>query len=202
MDGVDLYLELKRSYLTASLPVIIVTDKQVFQESFSALGVNHFVPKASNVNVLLAKIREVGLLNPETRQYHKMLICGGNTKVLGEMQLILQEKECLVTVVDNPIEVVSTALAMMPHALFIDLMIEGDILPGEIVHSLRSYARLKHAIILSFVNLPPDTFEGVQNMREVLEGHISHCQSAGANGYLGQFNARSFYEGLSVYGAI
>ena len=43
MDGVDLYLALKRNKATATLPVIISTDKQMFLESFSALGVRHFI---------------------------------------------------------------------------------------------------------------------------------------------------------------
>ena len=202
MDGVDLYLELKKNLITASLPIIIVTDKQVFQESFSALGVNHFVPKASNVNVLLAKIREIGALSLEATPYHKMLICSGNSKIAAEMQYLLQEKDCLATVIENPIEIVSNALAMIPHTVFIDLMIEGDILPSEIVFSLRCYARLKGSIILSFIHLPLETFEEVQNMRELLESRISDCHSAGANGYLGQFNSGSFFESLKQYGSM
>ena len=199
MDGVDLYLELKKNLVTAALPIIIVTDKQVFQGSFSALGVNHFIPKASNVNVLLAKIREIGNLAGESKQYHKMLICGDDPKITGQMQFLLQEKECLVTVVENPIEIVTNALAMVPHVVFIALMAEGDIQPGEVVRSLRCYSRLKNAVILSYIHLPPETFEGVHNMRELLETHIIDCQSAGANGYLGQFNHGSFLDGLGHY---
>jgi CheY-like chemotaxis protein len=53
MDGVELYLALKQDKKTESLPVIIITDKEMFQNSFSALGVDHFVDKASNINMLI-----------------------------------------------------------------------------------------------------------------------------------------------------
>src|SRR5580698_9139353 len=42
MDGVDLYAAVKNDPKKNHLPIIIVTDKDVFKKSFSSLGVSNF----------------------------------------------------------------------------------------------------------------------------------------------------------------
>src|SRR5438876_12383075 len=53
MDGVDLYEAVKKDPKTTDIPIIIVTDKAIFRESFASLGVSNFVEKTTNINVLL-----------------------------------------------------------------------------------------------------------------------------------------------------
>ncbi len=199
MDGVDLYLELKKSASTVALPIIIVTDKQVFLDSFAALGVDHFVPKTSDFEVLLDKIREIGSFRSEEKNYRKVLISAQNKQVAQEMQGLLQGRSCLAIVVESPIEIVSKALIMMPHIILLDLMMHEEISVNEIVRSLRCYDRLKKTAILTFIDIPPDQFEDVQDMRARLESIIEECQKAGATKYLGQFSRGSFLSGLKEF---
>ncbi len=89
MDGVDLYLALKQDERTAHLPVIIITDKQMFKDSFATLGVDHFVPKASDIKMLLKKIHDIekaGGAQAEFNEYRKILIGGADRGVLSRMQ--------------------------------------------------------------------------------------------------------------------
>ena len=200
MDGVDLYVALKKNPSTASLPIIIVTDKQIFLESFSALGVDHFVAKTSDISVLLAKIREIGSQQPDAKHYRKILISGDDQQTVEQMQELLRKRECLVTVVENPLEITSKALLMVPHIILLDLMIQGDIAIREVIHSLRSYDRLKQSVILTFIHVSPESLDDRMGLREQLGGRIGECQAAGATKYVGQFSTGSFLDVVKEFG--
>ncbi len=202
MDGVDLYLAVKKNPATESLPIIIVTDKQMFQDAFSALGADHFVAKPSDTSTLLAKIHEIGSQNIETKHYRKILISGDNQQTVEQMQVLLQTRGGLVTVVENPLEIASKALLMVPHIILLDLMIRGDISAREIIHSLRSYERLKQVVILTFIHVPPEYLDDRQGLREQLGGRIEDCQAAGATKYVGQFSMGSFLEIVKEFGVV
>lgn len=200
MDGVDLYLELKKNPATALLPVIICTDKQMFMESFGALGVTHFVPKSSDIETLQAKIREIGSAEDGVMNYRKVLISGDQSEIVDQMWGLLQARGCLVTTVENPNEIASKALVMNPHIIILHLLIDGRIITEEVVRSLRCYRCLKGAAIVTYIQIPSEQCGQVQSTQGLLADHISACQSAGANKYLGRFNRLKFLDDLKEFG--
>jgi CheY-like chemotaxis protein len=202
MDGVDLYLELKKNPATVTLPIIIVTDKQVFQDSFAALGVNHFVSKMSDADVLFNKICEIGVIGSAARNYRKVLISGQEEDVILQMQSLLLARECLVTFVKNPMEIVFKSLVMTPHIILLDVMAQGDIAVSEVIRSLRCYDRLKQSVILTYIDTPSDHFEDTDKLREQLERAITECLAGGATRYIGHFNKGTFVETLQSFGIV
>lgn len=197
MDGVDLYLALKDNPLTAKIPIIIATDKQMFQDSFMSLGVNHFVPKMSDVDLLLAKIEEVSNVVEKSRLFRKVLICGTNKDVNAQMQAaLLQKEDCLTTVVSSPIDIVSKALLMVPHLLLIDVMMEGDIMTNEILSAMRSFGRLKNTVFMTYVISSDLDAEAADKAGRPLDVRIAECRAAGALHHLGQFNQMTFLNDL------
>ena len=199
MDGVELYLALKNNKATASVPIIIMTDKQMFKDAFWALGKDHFLPKPVDMNVLLAQIQQISSQDAEIRQYRKILVSGNNDTVVRQMQALLRVEGGLVTIVENPQEITFRALMMVPHIILLDLTIREDVSAREIIHSLRSYDRLKPIVILTFICVPPAGGQETQMSRAQLDERIESCQAAGATKYLGEFSPGSFLETLKEF---
>ena len=200
MDGVDLYLALKNNKVTESLPIIIITDKEMFQNSFSALGVDHFVDKASNIDMLMKKIGEITLLKKEMKHYRKVLICGGRSDVVQQMSSLLQGRECLVSIVTEPVDLVSNAFQMRPNIILLDLLSEGPVRTQEVIRSLRCYDVLKEAAVVTYVYFSPDAVGQSQGAIELIQDEIKACQDAGAAKYLGRFNRVTFLDNLKEFG--
>ena len=200
MDGVDLYLELKKNVATESLPIIISTDKQMFLDSFAALGVSHFIAKSSNIEALLVKIREIGDVRADTKTYRKVLICGDQNDILTMMTDLLQSRGCLVTTADGPVDIVSKALVMIPHIIIMYLLIDGKITTDEIIRSLRCYRCLKDSAIATYIQISSEQCGQLQSVQGLLADHIGVCQQAGANKFLGRFNRLIFLNELKEFG--
>jgi CheY-like chemotaxis protein len=200
MDGVDLYLALKKEKSTESLPIIIITDKEMFQDSFATLGVDHFVDKASNIDMLLKKVTEIGLLSKEAKHYRKVLVSGSNHAVLAQMSSLLQGRECLVVAVNDPAEITPKAFQMKPNIILLDILAEGPVRVQEMIRSLRCYDFLKECAILTYVHFSPDAIGQSQGAMELIGDQIKECQEAGATKYLGRFNRVTFLESLKEFG--
>lgn len=200
MDGVDLYLALKKDKTTESLPVIIITDKEMFQNSFTALGVDHFVDKASNIDMLIKKIRQIDLLRKDAKNYRKVLVCGGRSDVVQQMSALLQGQECLVSVVADLVDVVPKAFQMKPNIILLDLLVEGPVLIHDVVRALRCYDFLKDCAIVTYIYFSPNAVGQSQGAIELIGDKIRACQEAGAVKHLGQFNRGTFLESLKEFG--
>ncbi len=200
MDGVDLYLALKNSKVTESLPIIIITDKEMFQNSFTALGVDHFVDKASNIDMLMKKITEISTLRKEAKHYCKVLVCGSRSDVTQQMASLLQGKECLVSTVEELVDVVPMAFQMHPNVLLLDLLAEGSVQTPEVIRSLRCYELFKDCAIVTYVYFAPEAFGQSQGTVELIEDQIKACKEAGGTKYLGRFNRVTFLESLKEFG--
>ena len=200
MDGVELYLALKNNKDTEALPVIIITDKEMFQNSFSALGVDHFVDKASNIDMLMKKIREINLLRKDAKNYRKVLVHGGRSDVVQQMSSLLQGQKCLVTVVEDIIDVVPKAFQMKPHIILMDLLVEGQLQVHDVIRSLRCYDFLKDCAIVTYVYFSPNAVGKSQGAIELIGDKIKACQEAGAVKHLGPFNRTMFLESLREFG--
>ncbi len=200
MDGVDLYLALKKNKETAALPIIIITDKEMFQNSFTALGVDHFVDKASNVDLLMKKISQISLLRKEGRRYRKVLVCGSRSDVLQQMSAFLQGRECLVSIVEDSIDVVPKAFQMKPNIILLDLLPEGPIQTQDVVRSLRCYEFLKECAILTYLYFTPDAVGNSQGAIDMIEERVRACQAAGATKHIGRFSRATFLDSLKEFG--
>lgn len=200
MDGVDLYLALKGDTATASLPIIIITDKEMFQNSFAALGVDHFVDKASNIDLLMKKIEEIGLLKKEVKNYRKVLVFGERSDVVQQMSALLQGRDCLVSMVYDPVDIVPRAFQMKPNIIVLDLLMSGAVQAQEVIRSLRCYDFLKDCAIVTYIYFTPDAIGHSQGAMELIEAQIKACQEAGAAKYIGRFNRVTFLENLKEFG--
>ncbi len=200
MDGVDLYARVKKNPATAKIPVIIVTDKEIFKESFSSLGVSHFVEKSTDITTLIEKIKAVAQAANEVKEYHKVLISGIHRTVLEDMSRSLQERGCLVTMVNSSADILSSVFSMVPHIIILDLVLRDNAFPHEIVRALRAFNFLKRTRIYTYLYLPPDQLEGGGVNLQLVEHDLQSCRDAGMDDYLGQFSRQAFVQKLNELG--
>lgn len=200
MDGVDLYIELKSDQRTAKLPIIIITDKQVFLDSFSALGVNHFLPKTFDVEVLVEKINGIERQALQNKDYRKVLVCGEDAAVLLQIQSILRERECLVTSAKTTLEIVTKAIEMRPHLILMDVMLRQNARAKELVRSLKCYDFLQNTKIVLYSYFSPEQANENAGLMPLLEDAIKEGLEAGASRYLGRFNRLTFLAQLEDLG--
>lgn len=190
MDGVDLYMELKNNPDTEALPVIIVTDKEVFQESFAALGVELYCPKPFNITDLIAKIKRVESSASEKRRYNKVLVVGPEKDFLEMIRGELQQHNCITSVVDNVIEIGLRCFLINPRVILIDLHMKDYATTKEIIRSIRSYTFFKYASIVLYSKLSHEEVLRGSSLENV-DLEVSECLTAGANKYIGHISAKS-----------
>ncbi len=199
MDGVDLYLALKKDPHLADIPIIIVTDKATFLEAFSALGVNYFLPKSSDIRMLMDMIKKIDSLVPDQKPPFKVLICGENGVVLNQMRVALQSKGYLVVISDNSLEVVNKAIEMTPHLIIVDALMKNHMSVQELVRALRAFDALRRSSIISYVDFDLEG-EGIPfAMMDIIEQQIKASLDAGVNKYIGRFNRVTFLDQLKEF---
>ncbi|MFH0753012.1 MAG: response regulator [Candidatus Omnitrophota bacterium] len=198
MDGVDLYTELKSNPATENLPIIIITDKDVFQESFSALGVDFYTPKPFNFKDLQAKINKVDIQSQESSRIHKVAVIGPKKDVISKMGAILQSKNCIVGQVDSVIEIGLRCFLLNPSIIFIDLFSTDYAFSREIIKSLRSYAFFKNTKIVLYSTVTQEEASNSQ-LLDGIQTEIKECMSSGADHYIGRFNQVTFAEQLKEF---
>jgi CheY-like chemotaxis protein len=199
MDGVDLYMALKENAETANLPVIIVTDKEVFQESFAALGVELYCPKPFNMQLLLEKIKRVEARVIEGRRFRKVVVIGPDSEVLEKMRGMLSEKSCIVAMVDNVVEIGLRCFLTNPSLILIDIHTREYATTKEVVRSLRSFEFFKHTTIAIYSNFFAGDASVISGL-DSLDEEIHSCLAAGANKYIGRFNMVTFLDQLKEFG--
>ena len=198
MDGVDLYDELKKRPETQNLPVIIITDKQLFLEAFSALGVEHFVPKNDDFKILLEKIKKIN--NDSQRlDYKKILVSGGNYSVVEQMRKILVAKKCLVTTADNSVNTLHQAFLMLPHIILLDLRMLDHSDTKELVKSLRCFHYFYNVKILTYSYLTGEEVDFRAIHSQIIEQDARECEGLGADRFIGNFAQATFLQNISEY---
>ena len=197
MDGVDLYLALKNNPGTVNLPIIIITDKAMFKESFAALGVDHFIPKSSNINLLINKIHDVEKLSLTPLNYRKILIGGSHNATVVEMKSILQHKGWLVTTAENSMELASKVFLMTPHAIFLDILMTENASASELIAAFRALNLFKETAIITYVHLSPGFLTQDYSLTTFVTDEVKACQAAGATKHIGRFNPTTFHDIVS-----
>ncbi|MBF0571116.1 MAG: response regulator [Candidatus Omnitrophica bacterium] len=199
MDGVDLYMELKNRPSTASLPVIIVTDKEVFKESFSSLGVEMYSPKPFDMDDLKAKIKKIDAYVTVKRVFHKVVIIGPDEGVLEKMRQELEKVNCIVVPVNKVIEIGMRCFLTNPQVILIDILTQDYASTKEIIRSLRVYEFFKHTTIVVYANYDADEVKSGPLLQS-LEKVVEDCLKAGANKYIGRFDQTNFLELMKEFG--
>ena len=196
MDGVDLYGAVKKDPKFTNIPIIIVTDKAIFKESFASLGVANFVEKTTDISKLLEKITHIEQEANEIKRYRKVLISSTHAVVINQMRTALHGMKYLVCAANNSSEILSNALMMVPHILVLDVLFEDNASSHEIIRSLRAFNVLKNMKIVTYAFFPEDLGINVDAVQSV-EIAMKLCKEAGADEYIGRFNQSFFLERLS-----
>ncbi len=199
MDGVDLYAAVKRNPATANIPIIIVTDKEVFIKSFTSLGVSHFVAKSSDITQLLDRIKHVDKAAQEALKYHKILLTGNHQVVLDQMNEALKGHHYLTAAVSTTQEILAQALAMTPHAILIDVSFQDNGASHEIISALRCFSSLQLTKIITYAYFSDELGMDVEGVL-AMEHAIERCQEAGTDKYIGRFNQAFFLERMMELG--
>ena len=114
MDGVDLYEAVKKNPKTVDIPIIIVTDKQMFKESFTTLGVSNFVEKASDINALLERIKTIQQTGTSLTKFPKILISANHLTVVEQVTHALKDLQYLVLTATSSDALIASAITTMP----------------------------------------------------------------------------------------
>ncbi len=198
MDGVDLYEELKKRPETQYIPVIIVTDKQIFLDSFSALGVDHFIQKSSDITALIDKIKSINF-NLDKVHYSKVLISGANSKITEQMRKMLIAKNCLVAIAETSLDTIHKAFLMSPHIVLLDLKMNDQAHTKEIIQSLRCFNFFHKSRILTYTFISPEEMQHGLAEWQVIEHDAQMCNEVGATSFIGNFSQGTFLDSIKPH---
>jgi len=199
MDGVDLYEAVKNDPHTNHIPIIIVTDKAVFKESFATLGISNFVEKTTDINALLEKIATIEKYTDDIKKIPKILVSSSHKIVLEQISNTLKGMKYLTVIAHSSDDIISKALTIKPHVIVLDVLFQDHVSAHELIRALRCFSFLGQTKIITYAFFPEDLgidVEGVESVRESMK----LCTQAGADQYIGRFNQRFFLEKLNAMG--
>jgi CheY-like chemotaxis protein len=199
MDGVDLYAAIKRDPKKKDIPIIIVTDKVMFKESFSSLGVSNFVEKTTDISALLEKISSIGKIPNEIKTFPKILISSNRKIILDQISNALKGMNYLVLTAQSSDDIMSKAITLKPNAIVLDVLFQDNIAAHELIHALRCFSFLGQTKIITYAYFPENLgidVEAVESVKIAME----QCSKAGADQYIGRFNQGFFLEKLMALG--
>lgn len=199
MDGVDLYEAVKKDPKTENLPIIIVTDKAIFKESFTSLGVSNFVEKTTDISKLLEKILTIQKHEDEVKKYPKILVTGSHKAVLDQMLAALKGLRYLAIPAHTSEDIMSKALTMTPHVIVMDVLFQDNASTHELIRALRCFNFLSQTKIITYAFFPEELGMDVEAVESVKIA-MAQCSQAGADKYIGRFNQGFFVEKLSGLG--
>ncbi|MBF0531918.1 MAG: response regulator [Candidatus Omnitrophica bacterium] len=199
MDGVDFYRELQKNSRTAKIPVIVITDSVVIQESFRALGVNDFIAKPTEGKDILEKVERLLSLIGSIQYDAKVLIAGNDRATLKEMALLLEHTGFNVTIAPNGMEALTLAVKLVPRFFIVDILIH-DLPAKEIIRAMQCFIKLKSMKILTYTQFSPEEISDI-NLVNQLKDAKDACLEAGASKYLGRFSRSTFIENMPGFSA-
>ncbi|MFC1510323.1 response regulator [Candidatus Omnitrophota bacterium] len=193
MDGVDFYKKLKKNNNTKNIPILIITDNQVFKDSFSFLGVDGFVEKPIDSSKLL-RITQNILSAESLKQSKKAVIIGTNRIKVGQIVNQLENAGLNVLRTNNSSDLFSSCLSIEPDFMLIDILMD-DVPPAETIRALNCFNRFNDLQILAYSCLDPYTAQDKNNKTaNELQETINACLEAGASQYIGRFTHATLKE--------
>lgn len=197
MDGVDLYRELKKLGIVEKMDYIIITDNEVYERSFSILGVNNFIPKPVNVKRLLDMVEKCLENKVNSQELERILILGTDEDIVDAMAGLINKTGRTAAKAFDGIELISFALTLNPKLILIDVLLEG-LKSIEIVKALRCFSRLHNVPILLYVYFKPENLNDVDGV-EKIKDYKDECLSAGATKYIGRFAQTTFLSNVTPF---
>jgi CheY-like chemotaxis protein len=203
MDGFAFYKELKRSSVTSTIPVLILTSRSKMEDTFRVVGADEFVAKPFDHQELIAKVEH--LLHRDTPQMKaagtkKILIAGTDHDVIGEMTVLLKKQGCVTEFTSQGSEVISKAVTFSPDIVILEVQMYGMSSP-EIIHVLRqlpNFAKIP-ILVFSFYRLSDLGSEDVRQKALTIDATQQNCMASGASEYLGRYNENTFVKAVSRY---
>jgi len=148
MDGYSFYKEMRKDEIASQIPVLILTARGKMEDTFKAVGVNSFITKPYNADILLAEIgkllsaastissaparRDAGAVkygsgaNPAQQiASKKVIVFGRDDTVLNSMNKQLQGKKCGVLVIKDEYQLPMHFDRVNPDILFLQIF-DGD----------------------------------------------------------------------------
>jgi len=199
MDGVDLYEAVKNDPAMNHIPIIIVTDKAVFKESFASLGISNFVEKTTDIKALFDKITSIEKYSDDVKKLPKILVSSSHKIVLEQISNTLRGMKYLCVIANSSDDIISKALTIKPHVIVLDVLFQDNVSAHELIRALRCFSYLGQTKIITYAFFPEELgidVEGVESVRESMK----LCTQAGADQYIGRFNQRFFLEKLNAMG--
>ena len=148
---------------------------------------------------ILKKIEKIESTYKDFRTIHKTVIIGPDRDVLEKMQALLQERNCIVAMVDNVIEIGLRCFMTNPRLILIDIHSRDYATTKEIIKSLRAYEFFKYTTIVIYSNFGSGDAAVIAGL-DSMENEIHACLEAGANKYIGRFNRVTFLDQLKEFG--
>ena len=186
MNGFTFCQKLKFQDKTKDIPIIVLSAKVQLEDSFRALGVDDFLPKPIDSELLQNKIRHhLKMSGAHANRPLKILAyCSQEVTAKRIRNLLAGEQRCSFAIVSDPADIFGQALRDYPDMIFVDV-VTGEIPPDEIIKALRAISLFKQTIIDVYHPVLGETASvKVLSFQEVVDA----CLAAGADEDLGHFN--------------
>lgn len=199
MDGYALYKELKKNPATARIPVLILTARGKMEDSFRVMGVDDFIVKPLDVDVLLSKI-ESYFKKAAPPKVKNVLVIGGTSTMMQSMAAQLQQRGCVVDMTIYESEVLMKAMKLRPAIIFIEAA-TAHASAEEMVRTLRRFSQFNDAKILIYSYLSAKDRQDKFNYLKIskINDVSQKCLEAGANEYIGHTSDPLFTEAINKY---
>ena len=197
MNGFELCKAIKSHEETKDIPIIVLTAKNSMQDSFIYLGVKDFLVKPLVPETLENKIKERLKVSTFAKHQHaKVLIHAVRPAVLSEAEVLVRKDDHWMGMyAKNARELFTQAVSAVPDIILVDLFMD-DIPADEMVKVLKSLTKLRNARIFTYYSGITDSPDSVANQAKMIEIQYLKrtAMEAGAEQYLGPFNADNFME--------
>ena len=201
MSGIELCKAIKLNETTKSIPIIVLTEKHLLEESFMYLGISDFLNKPFSMEQLEAVVR-YKLKKAQTVKTEKTkILINGRPEIISCCQELLKtdphwegyyslDKDSLLR----------DAIEHTPDVIFIDLLMP-EVFMDEIIMKLKLIPELKNSVILTYYSTASTSRDPISIQAQMIEVQYMKIvtQEAGAREYLGLFNPLTFLNLINFY---
>lgn len=209
MDGFAFYKELKKSIVTSTIPVLVLTARGKMEDSFRVMGVDDFISKPFEPDLLYSKIND--LLNrskpasdlPQNQNMPKgkrVLVSGSDNETIENMVVQLKKANCHTDLVTTGAQIISKVVMFLPEVLIIEVLME-DIEASEVIRIIRQMPQGEKIPILgySYYRLSDLGSEDARQRALSVDSAVENCNEIGMTEYLGRFNENTFMKVVAKY---
>lgn len=197
MDGFRFYKELRKIPSYSAVPVIAVTAHGSMEDTFRVYGVQEFLIKPVDGDVMLKIIGR--LLDPSAKnQFHRtVLVLGSDMDVVSGMVNLLNDQGHKASAARDEADFIVKTLTVQPDIVLVDVLLPM-LLAHELIKSLRCFSHLNRVAILAYTHFHESELNNVDAV-EQLKDAKNHCMASGATAYIGRFSRLTFMDVISKY---